>query len=89
MLFGPKLEQSASPFELRTKQAAEDSKNSLKKQFKGVFQNVSKVRAGGAHSRVTLWLQLLDCVACQKCKLHGKIALMGVGTALKVLVSEF
>ena len=44
----------------------------LKTSFKGVFQNVSS---------------LLDCVTCQKCKLHGKVALMGMGTALKILLS--
>jgi len=43
----------------------------LKQNFKGVFQNISK---------------LMDCVSCQKCKLHGKLALLGVGTALKVLL---
>lgn len=31
---------------------------SLKKQFKGVFHNVSRV---------------LDCVSCQKCRLHAKV----------------
>ena len=25
-------------------------------------------------------------MACQKCKLHGKLILLGVGTALKVLL---
>ena len=28
-----------------------------------------------------------DCVTCQKCKLHGKVALMGMGTALKILLA--
>eukprot|EP00038_Savillea_parva_P021364 m.34421 g.34421 ORF g.34421 m.34421 type:complete len:1215 (+) comp5137_c0_seq2:283-3927(+) len=43
----------------------------LKQNFKGVFQNITK---------------LMDCVSCQKCKLHGKLALLGVGTALKILL---
>mmetsp|Transcript_3690 Transcript_3690/g.11574 ORF Transcript_3690/g.11574 Transcript_3690/m.11574 type:complete len:1144 (-) Transcript_3690:85-3516(-) len=43
----------------------------LKQNFKGVFRNISKV---------------MDCVTCQKCKLHGKLALLGVGTALKILL---
>ena len=30
----------------------------LKSQWKGVFQNISNV---------------MDCISCQKCKLHGKI----------------
>ena len=44
----------------------------LKASFKGVFQNISSV---------------LDCVTCQKCKLHGKVTLMGLGTALKILLT--
>lgn len=44
----------------------------LKSQFKGVFQNVSEV---------------LDCISCQKCKLHGKMQLLGLGTALKILLT--
>ena len=44
---------------------------SLKSQFKGVFHNISDV---------------MDCVSCQKCKLHGKLQLLGLGTALKVLL---
>lgn len=43
----------------------------LKQQFKQVFQNISSV---------------LDCVGCQKCRLHGKLQLLGIGTALKVLL---
>ena len=44
---------------------------SLKKQFKGVFHNVSTV---------------LDCVSCQKCRLHAKVTMLGLGTALKMLL---
>ena len=43
---------------------------SLKKNFKGVFHNVSSI---------------LDCVQCQQCKLHGKMTMLGYGTALKIL----
>ncbi len=43
----------------------------LKSQFKGVFQNISAV---------------MDCISCQKCKLHGKLQLLGLGTALKILL---
>ena len=43
----------------------------LKKQFKAVFKNVSDE---------------LDCVTCQRCKLHGKLFLLGLGTALKTLL---
>lgn len=51
----------------------EDRLLSLKQQFKGVFRNISKI---------------LDCVSCQKCKLHAKVALLGIGTALKILLSQ-
>jgi len=44
---------------------------SLKKQFKGVFHNVSRV---------------IDCVSCQKCRLHAKVTMLGYGTALKMLL---
>jgi len=43
---------------------------SLKQNFKEVFHNISSI---------------LDCVQCQQCKLHGKMAMLGYGTALKVL----
>ena len=43
----------------------------LKKEFKLVFQNISR---------------LLDCVSCQKCRLHGKMQLLGLGTSLQVLL---
>mmetsp|Transcript_34338 Transcript_34338/g.72249 ORF Transcript_34338/g.72249 Transcript_34338/m.72249 type:complete len:1299 (+) Transcript_34338:130-4026(+) len=43
---------------------------SLQENFKGVFHNVSSI---------------LDCVQCQQCKLHGKMAMLGYGTALKIL----
>lgn len=43
---------------------------SLQESFKGVFHNVSSI---------------LDCVQCQQCKLHGKMAMLGYGTALKIL----
>ncbi|KAJ9468581.1 Fumarate reductase [Diplonema papillatum] len=49
----------------------DDIKQLLKTQFKTVFKNVSAE---------------LDCVTCQKCKLHGKLFLLGLGTALKILL---
>ncbi|KAJ1619470.1 endoplasmic reticulum Oxidoreductin 1-domain-containing protein [Pavlovales sp. CCMP2436] len=44
---------------------------SLRRQFKGVFHNISHI---------------VDCIPCQKCKLHGKLQLLGLGTALKWLL---
>lgn len=48
----------------------EDNSTMVKQNSKGVFQNISSI---------------LDCVQCQQCKLHGKMAMMGYGTALKIL----
>lgn len=31
---------------------------------------------------------IMDCVACQKCKLWGKIQIHGLGTAFKILIKE-
>jgi len=42
----------------------------LEENFKQVFHNISSI---------------LDCVQCQQCKLHGKMAMLGYGTALKIL----
>jgi len=42
----------------------------LRESFKGVFHNISSI---------------LDCVQCQQCKLHGKLTMLGYGTALKIL----
>jgi len=42
----------------------------LKSQFKNHFRNISVI---------------LDCVACERCKLWGKLQINGLGTALKIL----
>ncbi|KAJ3085267.1 hypothetical protein HK102_000162 [Quaeritorhiza haematococci] len=44
----------------------------LKEEFKNHFRNVSRI---------------MDCVACEKCRLWGKMQVSGLGTALKVLFS--
>ena len=31
---------------------------------------------------------IMDCISCEKCKLWGKVQVLGVGTALKILLSE-
>lgn len=48
----------------------DDSNMVLRESFKGVFHNISSI---------------LDCVQCQQCKLHGKLTMLGYGTALKIL----
>ena len=42
----------------------------LKEEFKQHFRNVTRI---------------MDCVACDKCRLWGKVQTTGVGTALKIL----
>lgn len=44
----------------------------LKKDFKQAFHNIAN---------------LLDCVTCQKCRLHAKLSLMGIGVGLKILMT--
>jgi flavocytochrome c len=43
----------------------------VKKAFKSAFISISKT---------------LDCIRCQKCRLHGKMQLTGIGLALKILL---
>jgi ERO1-like protein alpha len=31
---------------------------------------------------------LMDCVGCEKCRLWGKLQVLGLGTALKILFSD-
>ena len=45
----------------------------LKRQFKAHFRNLSAI---------------LDCIGCEKCRLHAKLQVLGIGTALKVLFNE-
>jgi ERO1-like protein alpha len=45
----------------------------LKQQFKSYFLNISS---------------LMDCLNCNKCRVWGKLQMLGLGTALKVLMSE-
>jgi len=49
------------------------AERALEKELQAAFRNVTAV---------------MDCVGCEKCKLWGKLQLMGVATALKVLVAE-
>lgn len=44
----------------------------LAEQFKSVFQNITA---------------LTNCVRCRRCRLHSKVTLLGLGTALKVLLT--
>merc|ERR1712062_408120 len=48
-------------------------KAELKDKFRGAFRNISTI---------------LDCVGCEKCKLHAKLEFHGLGTALKILFTS-
>ena len=45
----------------------------LKYEFKMRFRNISKI---------------MDCVSCEKCKVWGKLQILGLGTAVKILLSD-
>jgi hypothetical protein len=30
----------------------------------------------------------MDCVGCEKCKLHGKLQILGIAASLKILLSH-
>ena len=45
----------------------------LMNDFRNAFKSISKI---------------IDCVECSKCKLHGKLTTLGIGTALKILFTK-
>mmetsp|Transcript_18957 Transcript_18957/g.34332 ORF Transcript_18957/g.34332 Transcript_18957/m.34332 type:complete len:398 (+) Transcript_18957:146-1339(+) len=48
----------------------EPSSWALKEQIKNNFYNISRI---------------IDCVGCEKCRLHGKLQITGLGAAMKIL----
>lgn len=52
---------------------ARESVEELRSQFVQRFRNVSTI---------------MDCVTCEKCRLWGKLQVLGLGTALKILLME-
>ncbi|ETW03092.1 hypothetical protein H310_05518 [Aphanomyces invadans] len=44
-----------------------------RRQFKQKFENISRI---------------MDCVTCEKCRLWGKIQVLGLGTAIKILLAD-
>ena len=52
---------------------ARESVEELRAQFVQRFRNVSTI---------------MDCVSCEKCRLWGKLQVLGLGTALKILLME-
>ncbi|CAK4074533.1 unnamed protein product [Aphanomyces euteiches] len=44
-----------------------------RRQFQQKFENISRI---------------MDCVTCEKCRLWGKVQILGLGTAIKILLAD-
>ncbi|XP_059437855.1 endoplasmic reticulum oxidoreductin-1-like isoform X1 [Corylus avellana] len=72
LLFNPKL-QAACPVPFDEAKLWKGQRGpELKQQIQKQFRNISA---------------LMDCVGCEKCRLWGKLQVLGLGTALKILFS--
>ncbi|PHU10701.1 Endoplasmic reticulum oxidoreductin-2 [Capsicum chinense] len=72
LLFNQKLQAACSiPFD-EAKLWKGQSGPELKQQIQKQFRNISSI---------------MDCVGCDKCRLWGKLQVLGLGTALKILFS--
>jgi len=72
LLYNPKL-QSACPLPFdEAKLWQGQSGPELKQEIQKRFHNISAI---------------IDCVGCEKCRLWGKLQVLGMGTALKILFS--
>lgn len=72
LLYNPKLQAACPlPFD-EAKLWKGQSGPELKQQIQKQFRNISS---------------LMDCVGCEKCRLWGKLQVLGLGTALKILFS--
>jgi hypothetical protein len=47
-------------------------KQQLKEEFKERFRNITRI---------------MDCVTCEKCKVWGKLQILGLGTSIKILLT--
>jgi len=55
-----------------TRMFEETDKLGLKKEMQQKFRNISLI---------------MDCVSCETCKVHAKLQIMGIGAALKILLT--
>jgi len=55
------------------KHLAKQQAADLRTEFQNRFRTISRI---------------MDCVGCEKCRLWGKLQILGVGTALKILMTE-
>jgi ERO1-like protein alpha len=51
----------------------EEGAEALKTELQGAFRNITRI---------------MDCVGCEKCKMWGKLQLLGIATSLKILFSS-
>ncbi|XP_004511502.1 endoplasmic reticulum oxidoreductin-2-like isoform X2 [Cicer arietinum] len=73
LLYNPKLQAACPvPFD-EAKLWKGQSGPELKQKIQHQFRNISA---------------LMDCVGCEKCRLWGKLQVLGLGTALKILFSD-
>ena len=47
-------------------------KQQLREEFRNRFRNITRI---------------MDCVTCEKCKVWGKLQILGLGTAIKILLT--
>jgi ERO1-like protein alpha len=52
---------------------ADPNKEKLKDTLRAKFRNISMI---------------MDCVSCETCKVHAKLQILGIGTALRILIDE-
>ncbi|XP_051114939.1 endoplasmic reticulum oxidoreductin-1-like isoform X1 [Andrographis paniculata] len=72
LLYNPKLQAACPlPFD-EAKLWQGQSGPELKQEIQNNFRNISA---------------LMDCIGCEKCRLWGKLQVLGLGTALKILFS--
>ncbi|OAY25179.1 endoplasmic reticulum oxidoreductin-1 [Manihot esculenta] len=73
LLYNPKL-QAACPLPFDEAKLWKGQRGpELKQKIQGEFRNISA---------------LMDCIGCEKCRLWGKLQVLGLGTALKILFSD-
>jgi hypothetical protein len=53
--------------------SAMQEKQFLREEFRSKFRNISRI---------------MDCVTCEKCRMWGKLQILGLGTAVKVLLGQ-
>ncbi|CAN6439435.1 unnamed protein product [Victoria cruziana] len=72
LVFNPKLQAACPlPFDEAKLWKGQNGPD-LKNQIQKQFRNISSI---------------MDCVGCEKCRLWGKLQILGLGTALKILFS--